>query len=75
MSDSSLKTPEDLEKEIYYNFVAVQDKISFDDPKYAEKMEISWNVTAEYYNISVDKLREIVVKGVKENWPEPPMPK
>jgi len=60
-----------LQKEIYYRLVELQDSIEFEDEKYAEKMEASYIVIAEHYNIREEEVRAIVIKGVQESWEMP----
>jgi len=57
-----------LQKNIYYRLVELQDSIAFEDDKYAEKMEASYIVIAEHYNISEEDVRGIVIKGLNEQW-------
>ena len=61
-------------KEIYYNLVALQDRIPIDDPQYSEKNADAYRVIAEQYGISVEEVHEIAMEGIRKAWPLPPSP-
>jgi len=61
-------------KEIYYNLVALQHRISWDDPQYSEKMDDTYRIIAEQYGISIEEVGEIVTEGILKAWPKPPSP-
>ena len=60
-----------LQKEIYLSFWELQYKIDYEDDKYEEKTENVYSVVAESFNISVEELDKILVKGGLEQWPLP----
>ena len=61
-------------KEIYYNLVALQDRIPIDDPQYSEKNADAYRVIAEQYGISIEEVHEIAMEGIRKGWPLPPSP-
>lgn len=52
------------EEEMISVLVELQDRILFEDEDYAEKMQISWDIVAEYYNITRSELFKIVEKDI-----------
>lgn len=60
-----------LQQEIYYRLIELQDSIDYEDEKYAEKLEASYSVVANYYNISEAQLLEIDITGLTKQWPMP----
>jgi len=61
-------------KEIYYNLVALQDRIPIDDPQYSEKNADAFRIIAEQYGISIEEVHEIAMEGIRKAWPLPPSP-
>jgi hypothetical protein len=72
---SSDDTPKDsyenIEKEIYWQLVTLQDKIPLNDEQYDKKIKASEEIVAEYYNLTLDELNEIIYRGNIELWPIP----
>jgi len=57
-----------FEKEVSLVLGELQDNISFDDERYAEKMELSWGIVAEHYNITESEVYETVFKDIECNY-------
>ena len=52
------------EEQVYDVLQELQDSVQFEDEKYAEKMEASWEVVAEYYNLTVAEVGNIIFKDI-----------
>lgn len=61
-------------QQIFYELVALQDKISIWDPEYQEKNQKAKELIANQYGISMDKLNDIIHEGAVNHWPMPPPP-
>ena len=62
-------------KKIYYEVAEYQDKISLNDPDYGNKQKKAYEVVAKKYNITEERVLEIVIEGTDKKWPLPLSPK
>ncbi|MFC2105243.1 hypothetical protein ACFLS0_00575 [Candidatus Bipolaricaulota bacterium] len=62
------------QREIFYNLVALQDRISLYDPRYQEKNQQAKVAIAQQYGISSETLGTIIMEGARNGWPMPPPP-
>lgn len=58
--------PEATRKQVFYDLVAAQDSGVGDEKAY--------EVVAQQYGITVDKVKKIAIEGVESNWPMPLVP-
>jgi len=78
-SQSELQTSDETlsvskQREIFYNLVALQDRISMDDYRYQEKNQQAKVTIAQQYGISMETLGTIIMEGARNGWPMPPPP-
>lgn len=66
--------PEQLQMEIWYEAVAMEDQISIYDPDEREKLEAAEATLCAKYGITQLQLDKIVWDAMEEDWPMPPMP-
>jgi len=57
----------------FYDLVALQDAISFDDPKWEEKNEEAYAIIADKYGITEGQMHDIAIEGITKDWPMPPV--
>jgi len=62
---------EEKRKEIFWEFISLQDSVLFDDPQYAQKMQDSYGEIAKRYNIDEEIVREVISEGLEKRWPIP----
>ena len=58
-------------KQVFYDLVALQDKISFDDPDYDKKMDQAEETVAAQYGLTVEQVKDIGIEGITNSWPMP----
>ena len=58
-------------KQVFYDLVALQDKISFDDPDYDEKIDQANETVASQYGLTVEQVKDIGFEGSFNGWPMP----
>jgi len=57
----------------FYDLVALQDTIPFDDPEWEEKNEETYGIIADKYEITEEQMRDIAIEGITKDWPMPPI--
>ena len=67
--------PLENRKKIYYELAEYQDKISLNEPDYGNLQAKAYDKITKRYNISKEKVVQIVVEGTNKSWPLPPPPK
>ena len=78
-SDSAVKrTPEEmpvkLRMKIYYELAEYQDRVPYDHPQKTDHDAKSYDVISRKYQISIEKLKQIVAEGSMKKWALPPAP-
>jgi hypothetical protein len=58
-------------KQVFYDLVALQDKISFDDPDYDKKMDQAEETVAAQYGLTVEEVKGVGIEGTINGWPMP----
>ena len=73
--DNDKKSLEDFteeeRKQIYWDNIAEQDKVSFSDPEYNKKMEQATETVANKWGTTVEVCNAIAIEAIGKNWPLP----
>ena len=60
-------------KQAYYELVALQDDVSYEDSDYDKKIDKTYIIIAKKYGITLEEIKYIGYEGDAKNWPMPPL--
>ena len=64
----------ELEKEIFYELIKLQDSVSDEDPTWSEWQGEAKEIIGAKHNKTPEEINRIIRLGIKCKWPVPPPP-
>lgn len=70
--DKTVGMTDKIRKQIFWDLVELQDSFVKKHPYDTQKQEDAYKIIADRYDVMEFVVKQIVIRGVKENWPKPP---
>jgi len=71
ISKDQVGMTDETRKQIFWDLVELQDKFTKIDPYDTQSQEDAYEMIALKYDVLESVVRDIAIRGIRENWPKP----